>query len=615
MANKINNHVNRLHRYLPFSPSHDQIYEEYQHSEDSLNIETQALNYLIEAITNKAKMIILTGDAGHGKTHLCRRVLEDYLGYDEDEARKLINKACDGSQLITHKDQRQEISALRIYKDFSELTINDAAQSVNNAWASDSDVTIICANEGRLRAVLESSEAKEGCTTLLKDFHSSFQNGRASTNGSIHIVNLNYQSVASSQRKSLLYTALNDWLSGSRWRICQECDSQKYCCIYRNRNMLSPQLSSIAERRRDRLESVFATVERLDTVVTIREMLMSIAYLLTGGLTCNDIHTKVRRKRLGWQPEFAYYNMLFTPPSNISYDKLSRIPVLLDISKLDPGNRAIRDIDERLINEQNIFDKGCIDIQFEYKEIDQHSLIDGANGIDEIIGNPRNKKERDKEAYFTQRVVKCLRRRVFFDDDLSEGEVINRIGFKHGDNFLSIMQGNMTRAEMTSLKSKVIAGLHTIQGLQMSTRETYLFLVDPAFGNVTSHAAIIARKIPTKNLKLLPMSEGWLINNDDSDKALINTVDWLDRYIVLRIEDANNFIDFHLNLMMFDCICRASAGYVAEEFYSHDIRRITNFLGRLSETISTKEEEISLFLHGSMHSISIDDGVIQVGGH
>ena len=39
--------------------------------------------------------------------------------------------------------------------------------------------------------------------------------------------------------------------------------------------MLSPQLSSIADRRKDRLESVFATVERLDTVVTIREMLMS----------------------------------------------------------------------------------------------------------------------------------------------------------------------------------------------------------------------------------------------------------------------------------------------------------------------------------------------------
>ena len=35
--------------------------------------------------------LTLTGDAGHGKTHLCRRLLQDYLGYNEDEARELYD--------------------------------------------------------------------------------------------------------------------------------------------------------------------------------------------------------------------------------------------------------------------------------------------------------------------------------------------------------------------------------------------------------------------------------------------------------------------------------------------------------------------------------------------
>ena len=66
--------------------------------------------------------------------------------------------------------------------------------------------------------------------------------------------------------------------------------------------------------------------------------------------------------------------------------------------------------------------------------------------------------------------------------------------------------------------------------------------------------------------------------------------------------------------MMFDCITRASGGYVAEEFYAHDLRRITNFLGRIAERGSSVDDDLSLFLHGRMHSVAIDNGVIQVGG-
>ena len=72
MSEKINKHVSRLNRFLPFSAEHDQIYEEYQQSDDSLSIQTAALKYLQRAVGDGAKIVILTGDAGHGKTYLCR---------------------------------------------------------------------------------------------------------------------------------------------------------------------------------------------------------------------------------------------------------------------------------------------------------------------------------------------------------------------------------------------------------------------------------------------------------------------------------------------------------------------------------------------------------------
>ena len=80
MPNNTNSHVERLNRYLPLSPAHDQIYEEYQKSEDSLNLSTRALSYAMTALDQGANLVVLTGDAGHGKTHMCRRLLEDFLG-------------------------------------------------------------------------------------------------------------------------------------------------------------------------------------------------------------------------------------------------------------------------------------------------------------------------------------------------------------------------------------------------------------------------------------------------------------------------------------------------------------------------------------------------------
>ena len=124
MSFNVNTHVQRMSRFLPFDPAHDQIYEEYQVTKDSLNLDTQAYDYLLQAAQAGAKTIVLTGDAGHGKTHLCRRIIEGFLGYDEDEARQLINNRCDGKQIIEAKNGSNR---LRVFKDFSEFSPSVAA--------------------------------------------------------------------------------------------------------------------------------------------------------------------------------------------------------------------------------------------------------------------------------------------------------------------------------------------------------------------------------------------------------------------------------------------------------------------------------------------------------
>lgn len=624
---KINSHVEKLHRFLPFSPIMEQIYEEYSHTKDSIDLETVALSYLLKIVRlEKTKMVILTGDAGHGKTHLCRRLLEAHLsdGSNEDkksQALDLINTSCDGNVSIEPGSENQGVKSLCVYKDFSEFSVELASEYIEKARTNDKDLTVICANEGRLRAVLEATNAGEYCKRVVNDFTLSFQNGLASQDGEIHIINLNYQSVAASlsngdvETSSLLERTLKSWVDGTRWRTCDQCSSKASCPIYHNHILLSHSKNKLGLNRQKRLVDLFATAERLGVVVTIREMLMSVSYMLTGGLTCKDIHKKTRDGKQGWQNKYAFYNLVFEAPNDDVSKRLSMIPVVCELSKLDPGKVAKRDMDEALINEHDVFVEGEIDLLFRTK-VAKGELIDAARGIDEIIGNPRSRKERDREAEFIVKILRSLRRRYFFDSCDSLNLAMEHMGFSNGSYFIDILSQSLDASKFAPLKNKIISGLHMVQGLKLSSTETKLILVDPAFGNATANAAIIARKITSGSIKLIPMIKSWSFSDDQTDFAMTKAVDWIDRNIVIRIfESDGSCRDLSINLMLFDFLMRAAEGYVGSKFYAHDIRKITNYLGCLAEIVSNSDQEINLFKDGGIFSISIDDGVIQVGAN
>ncbi|WP_339781861.1 hypothetical protein [uncultured Thalassospira sp.] len=611
---KENSHVARLNRYLPFDPAHSQIYEEYQKTADSLNLETVALRYLNSAAKlNSARLIILTGDAGHGKTHLCRRLIQDCLGYDEESARRLINSACNAERAIDPAPGSPLSKSIYIHKDFSELEPVNATALIETAINQEETIYVICANEGRLRAVLESETTGEACCLVLENFNTSFKSGLCVQDPRIHIINLNYQSVSGGEDESLAAEVFDEWLDdGRRWQICSSCDASVNCPILNNRKLLEASASDIGKQRRARLVTLFSALEQLGVVFTIRELLMVAAYIITGGLKCHDVHGRYRKS--GWQHEYTFYNSLFTPPRDIKKDKLYNIPVISDLQRLDPGLRAFRAIDEKLINEQNVFPPGELDLMFANNVFQDPPLIDASQGIDEIIGNPSSRNERNKEAGLVQRIVRSLRRRAFFDEDCQSITELSRLGFQSGSDFIAVTKKTISDTEMHKLKSRILRGLHIIQGLQMSEREISLHLVDPAFGSATTHAAIIAGRIPARAIQVLPMGEVWAIPDDLQVSAITKSVNWIDRHIVLRFEMGTGFADLNLDMMSFDCVCRAGSGYVAEEFYAHDLKRIKNFLARLAERGQKQPDEINLFIRGAVHSVSIDNGIIQVGG-
>ena len=620
LAPRINSHVSRLNRFLPFSVAHEQIFEEYQTGEDGLDLSTVALVYAVRALRAKAKCIVLTGDAGHGKTHMCRRLLEELLGYPAEDARRLLVTECDGNTAIAAFDGRTEIK-LRIHKDFSELDPSRAATLLESIPMRSDEALVVCANEGRLRAVLNSEDADVVCSDIATLFTQSFVTGASSTDGSIHIINLNYQSVAAKSeqtRDSLIRRTLRSWVGdGRRWggRGCGVCSLSARCPIRRNRTLLAED-GETTERRLARLEDICEAVERLGHVITIREMLMLVAYAITGGMSCADVARRDAQavNPIGWQYAWSFYSLLFQTPADVSEDRVYKgIPLLSVLRRLDPGAIASRFVDEKILNVGGVFPSGDLDLQFVIGRTGQQKCVDAALGIDDFIGNPQNKAELAKEGELATKAVRALRRRAFFDDEESNGTLMSRLGFHHGDAFLGMLEERLSPPEQLKAKNLIVTGLHAIQGLRMFGPATTLHLVDPAFGRANVDAAIIARRIPTSQIQVLPAKKAW------ADYAgvwkVCESVDWIDRTVVIRVVESNHsHTDIALDLLAFECVTRASAGYVPEEFYAREIRRIRSFLGRLAMHGRNDGGEIVLFMKGHMHNVSIDMNVIQVGG-
>ncbi|AKL95587.1 hypothetical protein CACET_c21400 [Clostridium aceticum] len=384
---KKNNFVNYLDQFNILSPNHSKIYDEYtvdnEFSKYSFTIDTKVQEQLLSFYHNNPRSVILTGNAGDGKTRLCRVIHDD-----------LRNEKLGDWPEKGIIDIDFQFGTLRIVKDLSELRDDVIFQQLKELQETLSDNSrklyfLIAANEGKLTKFLSNyDELKK----LREEVGLRFKDHRRNDE-KFSVINL-LDITSSVYVKAIL----DHWNCEENWEVCLECGKKESCIIYLNH------IRTSRDETKNRILEQYRILDYLDIHVTMRELLIHLGFTLTGGLVCDNIH-EAQYKELSEQSNKVYYENFYG--YNVNSNAFAEMKAIKAFRIIDPGISSQSEIDDFIINgdisgdekceqyHKNLFNKE-LDMSYGYfsrklKRYRDHNGVADSDFIDQWVSKLRRK--------------------------------------------------------------------------------------------------------------------------------------------------------------------------------------------------------------------------------
>jgi hypothetical protein len=448
----MNSFVTYLDQFNVLSPNHAKIYDEYTNSTDvhTIRIDTKIERFLLELFAEQPRSVIMTGNAGDGKTRLCRTVYEKLTGMRLDSwPESGVIEAVYGKGKI------------RIVKDLSELTESVIAHELERLQMhiarehEEKVYYLIAANEGKLTKFLSQQPSLKSLFIQVENrFMDHIKNDRH-----LHLVNL--QDVTSSIYAERI---IDEWNRDDNWQACATCSKQKRCVISLNHRKLSQ------DRVKRNLVEQYRLVDCLGIHVTMREILIHLSYVITGGLTCQDV-MNANQAAIEQHAKLAYYDNFYG--IHIPDAGSSEMGAIRHFKQLDPGQLSISSLDDFLLNgdisddslvtasHQNIFDDE-IDLLFGYYR--------------KVIELYRTHNPNIESAVIFSQMPKFRRKYYFEHDDGLSGERQALLPYTYFFRFIECLTSKQLQS---SIRKELIHGLNnTFSKKLVSRSETQLFAVN-----------------------------------------------------------------------------------------------------------------------------------------
>ena len=298
--------------------------------------------------TGRYRLVIVTGNAGDGKTAFLQQV-ESLFEQNGAKVTRLPSKngsrwTWEGRSYETNYDGSQD------EEDRSNDAVLDAflkpfeGEEMNGL--SGSQVRLIAINEGRLLDFLAHgprATAYDG----LRRFVNDALDGSLAPEGAL-LVNLNLRAVTAGGTNSLVERQLMQLLQPALWAPCSSCSLRESCPLLHNANTLRDSNSGPAVR--ERVRRLFEVVHlRRRAHVTMRDLRSALSWLLLRDHGCEDVKALLARAGQDGPSTLValYYTEAFEDP-----DAGASLPVHVDGPEraVDRLVRRLRETDVGRVN-------------------------------------------------------------------------------------------------------------------------------------------------------------------------------------------------------------------------------------------------------------------------
>lgn len=531
-ASQSNPFVEYLSRYTTISPEHEAAFDEYLNNADPpsgtrIRFETQTEKYLRTLFASEQPpSVILTGNAGDGKTYLCRMIIESLTG-----------SSFGGWNGNTELEVNGNEFSLRVIKDLSEINEQaggDILRCLDRAFvqSNSKEVFLVAANEGRLRAVLQ----RANLPALYKEVDRQLSHGPDLGNSRLLVLNLNNVATSSFVQQATAWMTDSD-----HWEACASCLAKAKCSIHFNAAKLrEPRLTG-------RIRLLYEILEHLGIHVTIRDMLIHLAFVVTGGLKCDKvIESSID---LNWEPHnYVYYKNIWG--DNIGPAIRRRMLVFNYLRRLDPGKTSTFEIDNLIVN-------GAFDTN---SEAEMHAAI-LSEGLD--TGWSRFQQDRKQYLHGDKQPSRDgnhspfvewlphIRRKLFFEWD-SDNQAFSLLPFSTLSVYLRLLKGDTGLLEQ--YKRELVLGLNrAFTGLYLNQADN-LYVTSLYANSAEQPIPIVRIALPALWMELGP------------EKADSKVFDMSASRLALKIPLPPNplsqapTVHFRLDLLRFEYIIRRAQG-------------------------------------------------------
>ncbi len=319
-------YLNTLHNYNAQNPNaygESNVGSEYF---KEVAVEVGLCGYIKEQLQeNEPHVLILTGHAGDGKTSIMYQVLKDFgIQFNTNEKISDIT-------LPTGK-------FCRCIKDYSELRDDEKKNVLKECIAlpKQGRYVFMVSNTGPLINTFEElfdESQRDNEKMRLIDAMDQNSGDICDYNGyKISVIN-----AAAIDNTSFALKFVENIIKDSLWEKCSECEKKSYCHIYKNRMLIVNNKKHVLEFIKDH----YIWLIEHGTRLTIRSMTEQLAYMITGGVECDQVVSMVRNKML-------FFNLFFGYIGLKNNDRANSILAVKEAKKCGYDKKRLR-ADEKLL--------------------------------------------------------------------------------------------------------------------------------------------------------------------------------------------------------------------------------------------------------------------------